>query len=165
MNRFFVPSFLFFTLTLLWGCGEPDAESVEAPPPMAEDPSELSYAPELGVDFTALDQTSSGLYMQDLEVGEGEPAEEGEILIVHYTGSLPDGTVFDSSRERDQPFSLPLGAGLVIPGWDEGLVGMRPGGRRLLVIPPHLAYGAEGSPGVIPPNATLVFQVELLEAH
>lgn len=105
----------------------------------------------------------SGLVYEDLEPGEGDPAAAGQLVTVHYTGYLEDGSVFDSSVDRGQPFTLPLGQGQVIPGWDEGLTGMRAGGRRLLVIPPELGYGAQGFPPVIPPNATLTFEVEMIE--
>ena len=92
-----------------------------------------------------------------------EAAEKGDILLVHYEGKLQDGTIFDSSYERGTPFQFQLGAGDVIPGWDQGIAGMREGEKKELVIPPELAYGEQGVPGVIPPNATLIFQVELLE--
>jgi FKBP-type peptidyl-prolyl cis-trans isomerase FkpA len=98
-------------------------------------------------------------------VGTGEEANAGESVVVHYTGWLPDGTKFDSSRDRNEPFEFALGAGAVIAGWDEGVAGMKVGGRRKLVIPPTLGYGAQGSGDVIPPNATLVFDVELLEVR
>ncbi len=108
--------------------------------------------------------TPSGLRYEDLVVGEGKEATgPGQTAIVHYTGWLEDGTKFDSSLDRDETFSFPIGCGLVIKGWDQGVVGMREGGRRRLVIPPELGYGARGAGGVIPPNATLVFEVELLE--
>lgn len=90
-------------------------------------------------------------------------AETGDILLVHYEGKLQDGTIFDSSYERGTPFQFQLGAGEVIAGWDQGVAGMREGEKKELVIPPELAYGEQGVPGVIPPNATLIFQVELLE--
>jgi len=107
--------------------------------------------------------TDSGLKYTDLVVGEGETAAAGRTVNVHYTGWLTDGTKFDSSLDRNTPFSFPLGGGRVIRGWDEGVQGMRVGGRRKLTIPPHLGYGPRGAGGVIPPNATLVFEVELLE--
>jgi FKBP-type peptidyl-prolyl cis-trans isomerase FkpA len=107
--------------------------------------------------------TDSGLRYTDLVVGEGETAAAGRTVNVHYTGWLTDGTKFDSSVDRNTPFSFPLGGGRVIRGWDEGVQGMRVGGRRKLTIPPHLGYGPRGAGGVIPPNATLVFEVELLE--
>jgi FKBP-type peptidyl-prolyl cis-trans isomerase len=99
--------------------------------------------------------------IQVLREGDGETVTTGDTAAVHYTGWLPDGTQFDSSRGRD-PIQFQLGAREVIPGWDEGVAGMRVGGRRQLVIPPELAYGEQGAGGVIPPRATLVFDVELL---
>jgi FKBP-type peptidyl-prolyl cis-trans isomerase len=107
--------------------------------------------------------TASGLRYTDLEVGQGDQAQTGQTAVVHYTGWLTNGTKFDSSKDRDEPFSFPLGQGRVIRGWDEGVVGMRVGGKRVLVIPPDLGYGHRGAGGVIPPNATLKFEVELLE--
>ncbi len=107
--------------------------------------------------------TDSGLKFEDLTIGEGEQATAGKRVTVHYTGWLENGTKFDSSHDRNQPFSFDLGRGQVIRGWDEGVEGMRVGGRRRLTIPPHLGYGARGAGGVIPPNATLIFEVELLE--
>ncbi len=107
--------------------------------------------------------TPSGLQYIDLAEGEGATAEAGNNVSVHYTGWLTDGTKFDSSVDRDQPFQFPLGAGRVIAGWDEGVCGMTVGGKRKLTIPSALGYGPTGAGGVIPPNATLVFEVELLE--
>jgi FKBP-type peptidyl-prolyl cis-trans isomerase len=107
--------------------------------------------------------TQSGLQYQDLVAGAGAEAVAGKSVTVHYTGTLQDGSQFDSSVDRNQPFSFTLGAGQVIPGWDEGVAGMKVGGKRKLVIPPGLAYGAQGYPPVIPANATLTFDVELLE--
>ncbi len=107
--------------------------------------------------------TDSGLKYEDLVIGEGDEAAAGSTVVVHYTGWLADGTKFDSSIDRNDPFSFPLGGGRVIRGWDEGVSGMCIGGRRKLTVPPQLGYGATGAGGVIPPNATLVFQVELLE--
>ncbi len=106
--------------------------------------------------------TASGLKYTDTIVGTGAKPESGQIVTVHYTGKLDDGSVFDSSVERGQPFSFTLGVGGVIPGWDEGLASMKVGGKRTLIIPPELAYGEEGAPPVIPANATLTFDVELL---
>jgi len=107
--------------------------------------------------------TPSGLQYRDLETGTGAMPQPGQQVVVHYTGTLKDGTKFDSSRDRNQPFQFRIGVGQVIKGWDEGVSTMRVGGRRQLVIPPDLGYGARGAGGVIPPNATLVFDVELLQ--
>src|SRR5262247_2325603 len=106
--------------------------------------------------------TASGLQFEELTVGSGNTATAGEKVKVHYTGWLTNGTKFDSSKDRDDPFVFDLGAGRVIKGWDEGVQGMKVGGTRKLTIPPALGYGARGAGGVIPPNATLVFEVELL---
>ncbi|MDH5436945.1 MAG: FKBP-type peptidyl-prolyl cis-trans isomerase [Gammaproteobacteria bacterium] len=104
------------------------------------------------------------LVCEDLTVGEGtEATGAGQTVVVHYTGWLEDGTKFDSSKDRNDPFSFPLAVGVVIPGWDQGVVGMKVGGTRKLTIPPHLGYGEHGAGGVIPSNATLIFEVELLE--
>lgn len=106
--------------------------------------------------------TESGLRITDLTVGDGPEAQSGQTVVVNYRGTLENGREFDSSYGRG-PFSFPLGAGRVIRGWDEGVAGMQVGGKRRLVIPPDLAYGQRGAGGVIPPNATLIFEVELLE--
>ncbi len=106
--------------------------------------------------------TPNGLVIEDLVVGEGETAQAGQRVSVHYTGWLTDGRKFDSSKDRNEPFDFPLGRGYVIAGWDQGVAGMRVGGSRKLTIPPELGYGERGAGGVIPPNATLVFEVELL---
>ncbi|NBQ86439.1 MAG: FKBP-type peptidyl-prolyl cis-trans isomerase [Betaproteobacteria bacterium] len=110
--------------------------------------------------------TPSGLQYEDTVVGAGDEARAGQQVTVHYTGWLHedgvDGDKFDSSRDRRDPFVFPLGAGMVIRGWDEGVAGMKVGGARTLIIPPDLGYGAYGAGGVIPPNATLKFEVELL---
>jgi FKBP-type peptidyl-prolyl cis-trans isomerase FkpA len=106
--------------------------------------------------------TPSGLIIEEVTVGDGDEAAAGQNVTVHYTGWLTDGKKFDSSKDRDDPFEFPLGGGRVIKGWDEGVQGMKVGGTRKLTIPPNLGYGARGAGGVIPPNATLVFEVELL---
>lgn len=106
--------------------------------------------------------TSSGLQYIDLTVGTGAIAQAGQTVTVHYSGWLENGKKFDSSLDRGQPFSFPLGAGRVIKGWDEGVQGMKVGGKRKLIIPSGLGYGARGAGGAIPPHATLIFEVELL---
>jgi len=107
--------------------------------------------------------TASGLKYEDETLGSGTEAKAGNTVDVHYTGWLTDGTKFDSSRDRGKPFSFKLGAGQVIKGWDEGVAGMKIGGKRKLVIPAALGYGKRGSPGAIPPDAELTFDVELLK--
>jgi FKBP-type peptidyl-prolyl cis-trans isomerase FkpA len=128
-------------------------------------PTDVTFAPALDVSLERMTRLPSGLYIEDVEVGQGAEAMPGQTAVVHYTGWLPDGNEFDSSRTRNDPFAFTLGAGDVIAGWDEGVAGMRVGGRRKLVIPPDMAYGPGGAGGVIPPNATLVFDVELLDVR
>ena len=141
---------------VLAACGnEPEASDAE--------PTEDAAAEVQEDCDTAEVTTDSGLIIQEIECGTGEEAQTGQTVTVHYVGTLEDGTKFDSSRDRGEPFSFPLGAGQVIPGWDEGVVGMKPGGLRKLTIPSDLAYGDAGRPPVIPPSATLIFEIELIE--
>jgi FKBP-type peptidyl-prolyl cis-trans isomerase FkpA len=141
------------TLLLLSACGEEQ-------PPASGDPTQVSYVPSLGVDLASMNRSSTGLYTQDKVVGTGVEATTGLRATVHYTGWLPNGSKFDSSRDRGSTFEFQIGAGRVIAGWDEGVAGMREGGRRLLVIPASLGYGSRPVGG-IPPNSVLVFDVEL----
>ncbi len=146
-----VPALLF--AALLAGCGS------------SGDAADGGFHADLGIDPAALTTTPSGLRYQDLSVGEGTEAAAGATAVVHYTGWLTDGKQFDTSRDRGEPFAFRLGAGQVIGGWDEGVAGMKVGGRRKLVIPASLGYGQTGAPPVIPGGATLVFDVELLEVQ
>jgi peptidylprolyl isomerase len=150
------------------GCDVRDRGRVERPESEGDEHVESTvpaeFAEALGVDLESMRQTPSGLYIQDLVEGRGLAARSGHVVVVHYTGWLPNGEQFDSSRDAGEPRSFQLGARRdVITGWEEGVTGMRIGGKRLLVVPPHLAYGARGVPGAIPPNATLVYEFELLE--
>jgi peptidylprolyl isomerase len=128
------------------------------------DPAKQKYAASLGVDLNAMNRSASGLYTQVLVVGTGSEATTGRNVQVQYTGWFPDGAMFDTSRDTGQAFSFTLGQGRVIPGWDEGLVGMRVGGQRKLVIPSDLGYGDSGY-GDIPPHQVLVFDVELVSVR
>jgi FKBP-type peptidyl-prolyl cis-trans isomerase FkpA len=132
---------------LLVGCGEGEAQDKDKKK-----------------DEAKVVTTESGLKYQDLKVGSGDEAKKGATVQVHYTGWLAkDGKKFDSSHDRKEPFEFKLGAGDVIKGWDEGVAGMKVGGKRKLMIPSKLGYGARGAGGVIPPDADLVFEVELLK--
>jgi len=133
------------------------AEEKPKPAPTASAAPQPSAAP------SAPAEPEKPLEKTDVVVGKGAEAKAGDVVVVHYVGKLLDGTEFDSSKKHGKPFDFPLGAGRVIKGWDEGVAGMKVGGKRKLVIPPSLGYGARGAGGAIPPNATLVFDVELLE--
>ncbi len=142
------------------GSGAGAAASAPANP----DPAQNTYAPALGVNHVSFYNTPGGVLSQDVPPGTGTPAIAGRRVKVHYTGWLPNGQQFDSSR-GGTPFEFALGAGEVIRGWDEGVAGMKVGGKRKLVIPAALGYGAAGAPPDIPPNSVLVFDVELLEVQ
>lgn len=162
---------------LLAACGGGDggdssaeqAESGRQFPPLdtaavTGQPDQLDYAPELDVELDSMERTRSGLYVEVLQEGSGATAAPGDTVQVHYTGWLANGSTFDSSRERGEPATFPLSQGGLIAGWLQGVSGMQEGGRRLLVLPPELGYGEQGS-GPIPPNAVLVFDIELLEVR
>jgi peptidylprolyl isomerase len=144
---------LFAVLGLASGCGN-DSKPNTSSAPSAAGPMKVTGQPTT---------TASGLQYWDIVVGTGATAVPGSLVKVHYSGFLTNGAKFDSSRDRGEPFSFPLGAGQVIKGWDEGVAGMKVGGQRQLRIPPQLGYGAAGAGGAIPPNATLIFDVELLD--
>jgi FKBP-type peptidyl-prolyl cis-trans isomerase len=150
-------SFLVFAMAsaLLFGCrsNNPKASEQASAAPTAAAPS---------ADSQGLTTTADGLKYSDLKAGDGPAIQAGQTAVVHYTGWLENGTKFDSSLDRNQPFEFPLGQGRVIKGWDEGVAGMKVGGKRRLIIPSQLGYGPAGAGGVIPPNATLIFEVELL---
>jgi FKBP-type peptidyl-prolyl cis-trans isomerase FkpA len=154
-------SLTLFSLVLLLGC---DGSDDTTPPPDAAtgNPEDVTYAEALGVDLTAMEKRPSGLYVKDLTVGTGNEAPtSGRSIVVHYTGWLPNGIKFDSSRDRNSTFTFAIGKGEVIKGWDEGVPGMKTGGKRKLVIPANLAYGSTDR-GNIPANSVLVFDVELI---
>ncbi len=134
--------------------------------PTSSEPADPSRADDAGTGEIELSKVGPGqVGVTELVVGDGATARDGGRLSVHYTGTLLDGTVFDSSRKHGTPFEFRLGSHNVIPGWERGVEGMKVGGKRRLVIPPELAYGERGAGGVIPPNATLVFEIELLDAR
>jgi FKBP-type peptidyl-prolyl cis-trans isomerase len=146
-------SVVVLVLALPGACGDSPAEVL--------DPEELTYAPELDVDFTKLTRRASGLYVQDMEVGSGAEASSGQTLRLLYEAWLPSGFRFDFATDPADPLEVQIGVGDVIDGWDEGVPGMRVGGMRRLVIPPHLGYGSRAF-GPIPGNSTLIFDIRLL---
>ncbi|MDO8987926.1 MAG: FKBP-type peptidyl-prolyl cis-trans isomerase [Coriobacteriia bacterium] len=157
-----VTAMLFIAAGAMTGCAK--EEPVVAPGASTPAP-EAPVAEEPAVPAGAETAVVEGLKIQDLVVGTGTQATSGKTVSVHYTGWLEDGTQFDSSVDSGQPFQFALGAGQVISGWDQGVVGMKIGGKRKLTIAPELGYGAQGAGGAIPPNATLIFDVELLDVR
>ncbi|MCP3100356.1 FKBP-type peptidyl-prolyl cis-trans isomerase [Myxococcus sp. K15C18031901] len=152
-----------FLLPLV-GCGD-DSNGPSSGNPDNGDPTKVTYAESLGVDLAAMNRLSSGLYIQDLgEPGTGAEATNGTVVAVRYTGWLPDGAEFDGSGDGPA-LSFVLGRGSVIKGWDQGIAGMRVGGKRRLVIPSSLAYGASGVPGAIPAYSVLIFDTELVSVR
>jgi peptidylprolyl isomerase len=151
------------------GCRERVPEPQESAPVPAPSAAEAPATPAATVAATSVASVAplapavTKLVKDDVKLGKGTAAKTGDTVRVHYTGTLLDGKKFDSSRDRNEPFEFKLGAGMVIKGWDEGIVGMKPGGQRKLTIPSDMAYGPSGHPPVIPPNSPLVFDVELVE--
>jgi len=143
----------------------PAADTASAEP--AEDLTQVdtTFAPALRVDLAKMTRHPSGLYVLERRRGTGVAADSGRWVTVNYTGWLTDGTVIDDTRKEAKPRNVLLGYGRVIPGWEEGLRGMRAGGRRILVVPPALGYGKAGKPGTVPSRATLVFDVEMKRVH
>lgn len=146
-------------LAVTTGCGQSPAEDTPAP---TNDTGQVSTPPEESPSEAPPAAEVTELVIEDITVGTGAEATAGNSVTVHYTGWLTDGTQFDSSLTSGRPFQFALGQGQVIPGWDQGVAGMKVGGTRRLTIPPDLGYGAAGAGGVIPPNATLIFEVQLL---
>jgi FKBP-type peptidyl-prolyl cis-trans isomerase len=126
--------------------------------------AEATFADSLDIDLRDFQHNAAGLYWRDLEEGTGPVVRAGQVVTVNYDGRLPDGRQFDASDPGD-PIQFPIGVRRVIDGWDQGVVGMKVGGKRVLIIPPGLGYGATGAGNVIPPNATLIFTVEVVGAH
>ena len=155
-----VAAVLLVTAACGGGSGSSEGGSARAADSAFGDCSAASH-----YDSTAMQRQSDGLQIQDFAAGSGPAAATGDTVEVHYTGCLTDGKKFDSSYDRQEPFEFVLGTGSVIPGWDEGIQGMQPGAKRRLVIPPDLAYGPRGAGAVIPPNATLIFDVQLVSVN
>jgi FKBP-type peptidyl-prolyl cis-trans isomerase len=160
-NRKLVAFLAAAILVLLIGaCGE---EKKDSSANEGAGSTDAAASPQAGCPDDAT-ELPGGLCYVDTKVGDGPEVKKGDVLTMNYTGKLADGSVFDSSDKAGQPFEFKLGAGVVIQGWDEGIVGMHVGGERTLTIPPELAYGEAGYPPVIPPNATLTFDVEVVSA-
>jgi FKBP-type peptidyl-prolyl cis-trans isomerase FkpA len=160
-------AFVLGLVVLGTACSQSEAPKQDQAAPQSTPAATTAAAPQSSVAATAAAPTTQGaavteLKIEDKTVGTGAEAVAGKSVSVHYTGWLTDGTKFDSSKDRGTPFQFQLGGGQVIKGWDQGVAGMKVGGVRKLTIPPDLGYGARGAGGVIPPNATLVFEVELL---
>jgi len=145
-------------------CADAPAPPPSPPEAAAPDLSAITYAPALGVEPAAMSRTPRGVLYRDLTPGTGEPVGAGKLVAIHYVGTLPDGTQFDANGPSDPPYEFPLGAGKVVPGFEEAVTGMRVGGKRQVVIPPALGYGAQAN-GPIPANSVLVFTIDLVSAR
>jgi FKBP-type peptidyl-prolyl cis-trans isomerase FkpA len=162
-NRFRFPWHLLLSAVMPIAPAVGCVEAPPAKPSVSGDPLQLTFAPSLNVKLDSTELRPSGLYVHDVVVGTGPTADSMTTAAVHYTGWLADGTKFDSSRDGKQPFHFTIGIGQVIAAWDEGIRGMKVGGKRQLIVPPKLGYGDIGMPPVIPRLATLVFEVELMD--
>jgi len=158
-------------LLLVLGVGCSDAPEPAVPPappatPAADAPdlTAITYAPALGIELAAMSRTPRGVLYRDLTPGTGEPVGAGKLVAIHYVGTLPDGTQFDANSASDPPYEFRLGAGEVVPGFEEAVTGMKVGGKRQVVIPPALGYGAQAN-GPIPANSALVFTIDLVSAR
>lgn len=156
-------------LVLGIACADAPAPAVPPAPPAssassAPDLSAITYAPALGVEVAAMSRTPRGVLYRDLAPGTGEPVGAGKLVAIHYAGSLTNGTQFDANDASDPPYEFRLGAGEVVPGFDEAVTGMKVGGKRQVVIPPALGYGAQAN-GPIPANSVLVFTIDLVSAR
>jgi len=161
-SRWLVVGLVVVALIPLSGCSSTPEEAAQESPQGSTQPEQQSAQEATPTESPSQTGDVTELKVEDLVVGKGAVAKSGNTVTVHYTGWLTDGTKFDSSVDSGQPFEFPLGQGQVIQGWDQGVAGMKVGGKRKLTIPPSLGYGEQGAGGVIPPNATLVFEVELL---
>ena len=161
MRLLLVSVALIASLVVFAACGDDGEEEIlPAITPPATEPATEGVPPLVQGEVTV---TDSGLQIIEIEAGSGDEAVAGQTVSIHYTGYLADGTKFDSSLDRGQPLTFVLGAGQMIPGFDEGVAGMKVGDKRRLILPPDLAYGPQGRPPLIPPNAELTFDVELME--
>ena len=165
LSRWLMVGLMLVALVALVGCSSKADQSSSTTTPTDQSATQPQQTTPTATPAPVQTADVTELKIEDLVVGKGVAAKAGDAVTVHYTGWLTDGTKFDSSVDRGQPFVFPLGAGQVIAGWDQGVAGMKVGGKRKLTIPPAMGYGEQGRAPVIPPNATLVFDVELLKIN